>query len=91
MLRVVDPRSFPDSEGAGAERLSSLQGMRIGLLWNNRPKGDVCLKTVGKELERQFDTQVVFRNKLRVGIGAPEDMIDELTKTVDAVIVGVGD
>jgi hypothetical protein len=90
-LRVLDPRCFPDSQGEGARRLSSLQGKRIGLLWNNRPKGDVCLKTVGRELENRFGVQVVFRNKLRVGIGAPQEMIDELVNTVDAVVIGVGD
>ena len=91
MIRVLDPRCFPDHDGYAAPRLSSLQGVRLGMLWNNRPRGDVVLASVGEELKRQYGVHLTFLSKLRVGTGAPDEVISDLVARTDAVIVGVGD
>lgn len=91
MIKIIDPRCFPDHDGYSAPRLRDVKGRRIGLLWNNRPKGDVVLNLLGKELSSRHDVKVAFRSKLRVGTGAPDELIAELVSSTDAVIVGVGD
>jgi hypothetical protein len=37
-----------------AARVESLNGKRIGLLWNHKARGDVALDAIGKELQRRF-------------------------------------
>ena len=43
MIRVLDPRAFPVEVDVGAPSVASLDGLTVGLLWNNRPRGDVIL------------------------------------------------
>lgn len=90
-IRVLDPRALPDLSAGGAERLASLQGARLGYLWNNRPRGDRVLHELARLLEEQYGTTTLFTNKLRVGSGATVDEIRRLEKEVQAVIIGVGD
>lgn len=90
-LRVLDPRAFPDARAAAAPRLGTVHGATVGLLWNNRPRGDLILQGVAARLERDHGARTLFTNKLRVGMGATEDEIRRLEKEVEAVIVGVGD
>jgi hypothetical protein len=88
---VVDPRSRPIVQPTSAPRLDRLDGMTIGYLWNNRPRGDRVLFGLARLLEQTHGTRSVCTNKLRVGTGATEDEIRRLEKEVQAVIVGVGD
>ena len=90
-LRVLDPRAFPEEPAADATRLRSLQGVTVALLWNNRPKGDVILRALGEELRLKYGAEVLFRQKLRVGTGAPEEVIAGVAKEASAAVVGVGD
>jgi len=90
-LRVLDPRAFPEEPVADAARLRSLEGATVALLWNNRPKGDVILRALGDELQSRFGATVIFRQKLRVGTGAPEEVIAGVAKEASAAVVGVGD
>lgn len=90
-LRVLDPRAFPDAARTTAPRLGSIRGAKVGLLWNNRPRGDRVLRGLAERLERDYDVTTLFTNKLRVGSGASEEEIRRLEKEVHAVIVGIGD
>lgn len=90
-VRVLDPRALPDQSEHLAERLDGIQGATVGLLWNNRPRGDRILKGLASELESRYGASTVFTSKLRVGSGAPQEEIRRLEKEVQAVIVGVGD
>jgi hypothetical protein len=91
VIRVLDPRALPDLGAGGASRLVSLQGARLGYLWNNRPRGDRVLRGLAQRLEEEQHTTTLFTNKLRVGMGATADEIRRLEKEVQAVIIGVGD
>jgi len=90
-LRILDPRAFPEEPAADAARLDSLEGVTVALLWNNRPKGDVILRAVGEELRVRYGARVLFRQKLRVGTGAPEEVIAGVAREASAAVVGVGD
>jgi len=75
-----------------AKRPASLKGLRIGLLWNNRPGGDKVLRELVRILDElhQF-ASVYFTKKPYIGNEAPEAVIQDLRSRVDAAIVGVGD
>ncbi len=75
-----------------AKRLTTLNGKRIGILWNNRPCGDALLRTVAETLDRKYRLEdVYFTKKTFIGNAAPDEIIEDLAGRVDAAIVGVGD
>ncbi len=90
-IRALDPRSFPVVQPMAVPRLQSLDGAKIGFLWNNRPRGDLVLRGLAQRLEQAFNTETLFTNKLRVGTGASDEELRRLDGWVDAVVVGVGD
>jgi hypothetical protein len=90
-LVVLDPRSRPDTAEALATRLTSLADLTVGVLWNNRPRGDILLRGVGERLAETHRIRPVYTSKLRVGSGAPIEEIKRLSNEVQAVIIGVGD
>lgn len=90
-IRVLDPTSKPDHAEVTAPRLPALKGTRIGVLWNNRPRGDRVLQDVASRIESEFGAKTTFARKLRVGSGADDSEVKLFEKEVEAVIVGVGD
>jgi hypothetical protein len=54
-LHVLNPVSRKVQESlANAQRLTSLDGRRIGLYWNHKPGGDIALKRTRELLESKF-------------------------------------
>ena len=75
-----------------AKRLGSLRGKRLGLLWNNRPRGDALLRHVAEVLNEKYGfEEVYFTKKTFIGNAAPDEIIADLASRVDAAIIGVGD
>ncbi|MBI2958050.1 MAG: hypothetical protein HYY32_04320 [Chloroflexi bacterium] len=75
-----------------APRLTSLKGITLGTLWDNKPHADDFLRLVSEKLaERHGVERVIARKKTYIGSLAPVPILDELASTCDAVIVGVGD
>jgi hypothetical protein len=89
----LDPRQGPKSGLVDpAKRLTSLGGKRIGILWNNRPRGDALLRHVAEVLNKKYGfAEVYFTKKTFIGNAAPDEIIEDLASRVDAAIVGVGD
>ncbi|MDH3598606.1 MAG: hypothetical protein OEU26_03080 [Candidatus Tectomicrobia bacterium] len=89
---VLDPRGIPLSDTNDlAHRPSSLQEIRLGMLSNGKPNGDLLLKTIRQELEQRIHfTEVNYQNKRTSSIPAPEPIMEELVQC-DAVITAVGD
>ena len=90
-LRAYDPTARADLGDASASPLPDLSGVTVGFLWNNRPRGDVVLRGIAAELEIRFGAKTLFTNKLRVGAGAPEDLVSTIAAEASAAVVGVGD
>ncbi|MCC6856290.1 MAG: hypothetical protein IT189_09545 [Microbacteriaceae bacterium] len=90
---VLDPRLRPGAHKVEpAPRLESLAGKRLGILWNNRLGGDALLRHVGDILQEKCGiADVYFTKKTFVGNAAPNEVLDDLVRQVDAVVVGVGD
>lgn len=93
MMIVLDPRLKPGGRVVTpATRLETLTNKRLGILWNNRLGGDKLLKHVGQLLQEKYGVaEVYFTKKTFIGNAAPPEVIDDLLKRVDAVVVGVGD
>jgi hypothetical protein len=89
----LDPRQGPTGGLVEpAQRPADLKGLRIGVLWNNRPGGDKVLRQIVRILnERHEFADVYFTKKPYIGNEAPEAIIQDLRSRVDAAIVGVGD
>jgi hypothetical protein len=90
---VLDPTVQPAPVAARmAQRLSSLQGKRIGLLDNGKPHAKELLEHVAQLLEERLRPGQVLRfRKPNASKPAPGELIADITKQVDAVINGVGD
>ncbi|MFC1919186.1 hypothetical protein ACFLWX_00135 [Chloroflexota bacterium] len=76
-----------------APRLDTLEGKRLGVIWNGRTHGDKVLQAILENLGQRFSFRVIdFLKKPFVGNVAPKDYFDRLVDDrVDGAIVGVGD
>ena len=86
LLEVVDPtpRRFGGKAEQLADRLPSLEGRTIGLLWNSKANGDVALRRAGEMIaERVPGVDVRFFNG-----NTPSDpaVVDQAARECDAVI-----
>lgn len=67
-----------------AERVSSLEGKRVGLLWNHKARGDVALEAIGRELQHRFrDVRLV---QVRGTNPTNDDVLKTAASECDVVI-----
>jgi hypothetical protein len=89
---LLDPTAEADvREMAIAPRLSDLQGKRLGILWNEKPNGDVLLSRLQGLLEKHCDLgSVLWRQK-----GSAEKIsthtLEELANGSDFVLNALAD
>lgn len=90
-IEVLDPRGVPVStENELAERPPSLNEVRLGILSNSKPNGDLLLRTLQHELQQRFHfTEVLYRSK-ETSTPAPVDVMDDLAQC-DVILNAVGD
>lgn len=77
-----------------AVRLNDLNGKKIALWWNGKPKGDVALKAIGDVIKNRFQrTKCLFFSCIYQGRGSsiPEEYEALLKAKPDAVIASTGD
>ncbi|NWG75909.1 MAG: hypothetical protein HXY24_15125 [Rubrivivax sp.] len=80
-----------------ASRVRTLEGRKIGLLWNGKPNGDIFLDRIAEILEKKYkDIEIIkfwkvdpehtaFSNKYS------EETLDRIAKSADIVIASQGD
>jgi len=94
MLKILDPTAAPvTGKLMLAPRFSTLDGLRIGILWNGRTYGAKVMTKVLEILSEKytFSTTDILK-KPYLGNIAPEEYFEKLAADkVDAVLVGVGD
>ena len=89
---LLDPTAEADvQEMAIAPRLSKLQGKRLGVLWNEKPNGDVLLSRLQRLFEKDYDLgNVLWRQK-----GSAEKIskhtLEELAQGSDFVLNALAD
>jgi len=90
-MEILDPRGVPvRDENELAERPPSINEVRLGILSNSKPNGDLLLKTVLQALEDRFHfTEVIYRNK-NTSSPAPPAVLEDLAQC-DVVVNAIGD
>jgi len=91
VMEVLDPRGVPlSSDNELAERPPSLNEVRLGILSNSKPNGDLLLRTIQHDLEQRFHfTEIIYRNK-GVSTPAPAEVLEDLAQC-DVVLNALGD
>ncbi len=92
-LEVLNPEGTIVEKGTKlAPRLKTLDGKRIGLVWNGKPNGDVLLKEVGKLIKERFPTAEVVPHRVSYsGRKLPPGEVEAVAKDVDAGVFASGD
>ena len=67
-----------------APRPKSLDGLKIGLVWNRKRGGDAGLTRVGEELSKQYKNVSV--TLYAGGIPAPAAVLDQAAEESDVVV-----
>ncbi len=75
-----------------AERPSDLNGKALGLLWNQKPNGNLLLKELEERLNGRYRLRGTrMREKALASSEAPSEVIEELSVNSDLVILAIGD
>ncbi len=92
-LVTLDPRGGSTHKNTDiAPRPSSLDGLVIGLLSNNKPNSELLLRDVADMLKQQYAVKdVVEANKGSHRIPAPTEMISDLAERCDVVITATAE
>lgn len=92
-VRLLDPTAKPQEDVKSlAPRLAGLRGQRIGILDNTKSNADVLMLRLAELLCEQYEaSEIVHRRKAHAAVGATVDMLDDIARRCDAVLVGSGD
>jgi hypothetical protein len=93
---IIDPTAGLRSAGgivpADAPRPADLAGLRVGLLGNTKRNADRILDAIGVRLAATTElAELVPRTKTQFAMPLPEDLVEELIRECDVVVIGVGD
>jgi hypothetical protein len=93
---IIDPTARRTQSVAvvptDAPRPESLDGLRIGLLGNTKRNADVILDAVGATLAERYDVAgLVPLTKTQFAMPLPDELIEDLVRECDVVVIGVGD
>ena len=67
-----------------ATRPKTLDGLKVGLVWNRKRGGDAVLKRVGEELSKRY--RLASMKVYEGGIPAPAALLDEVARESDVVV-----
>ncbi len=90
---ALDPRGEVLEEDIDmASRLDTLDGKRIGLLFDGRLNGDKLLWNLTDLIKGQFEVgEITFRQRPNVSDVSPPELLDELAEKSDATLIAIGD
>ncbi|MCH8206104.1 MAG: hypothetical protein IH956_03770 [Chloroflexi bacterium] len=92
-LLLVDPTTRPIPVAFdGAPRISDLSNKRVGLIDDSKPNAKELLEEVASLLRKRFGVaDVSYHRKPSASKPATPEVIQQLARDCDYVIVGVGD
>ena len=90
---VYDPQGIVEAEAKPlAPRISSLKGLRLGVLNNSKWNcGTLLRKTVSLMEPEGIFSEVHFYKKDSFSKYAASDLVDQIVKENDAVVTAIGD
>ena len=90
---VYDPQGIVEAEAKPlAPRISSLKGLRLGVLNNSKWNcGTLLRKTVSLMEHEGIFSEIHFYKKESFSKSAPPDLIDQIVEENDAVLTAIGD
>ncbi|WP_205857722.1 UGSC family (seleno)protein [Phytoactinopolyspora endophytica] len=93
---IIDPTAGAQTRVSVEQRdspvVSSLDGLRVGLLENTKRNAARILDAVGAALaETHGAAELVRRTKKQFAMPLPSDVLTDLKSTCDVVVIGVGD
>ena len=92
-MELLDPTTESTTRAiAYVDRPATLEGKRIGLIDNTKFNSDRLLEKIGEILKSEYGVAEtrMFR-KHNASVPAHEEIIQEIRKSCDAMVAGVGD
>ena len=92
-LEVLDPTGVTIAKKKSlAPRLETLEGKKIGLVWNRKPNGDVLLDEIGKVLKERYPSVEAIPCPLSYCCRLlPPGELEGIAKGIDAAVSTGGD
>jgi hypothetical protein len=93
MMEILDPTSEVTPQAiAYAPRPDSLAGKRVGLIENTKFNSDRLLQKVGDLLKAEYGAaETRMWRKKNSSVPAHEEIIEELRRSCDVMVAGIGD
>ena len=92
-IKYLYPVQDADIEQASmAERLTTLNGMTLGLLPNAKENSSRLHQMIGEEISKRFSLAgIEVMRKGHAGTNCDPEIMEDMVREADAVITGLGD
>ncbi len=93
MIELLDPTVEVKAQPIGyVDRPRSLEGKRVGLIENTKFNSDRLLQKIGDLLKTEYGAvETRLFHKHNASVPAHEEIIQEIRKTCDVMVAGIGD
>ena len=93
MIELLDPTTEAATQTiAYVPRPASLEGKRVALIENTKFNSDRLLQKIGEILTTEYGAaEARMWRKRNASVPAHEEIIEEVKKTCDVVVAGIGD
>ena len=93
MIELLDPTVEANTQSiAYVDRPRSLDGKRVGLIENTKFNSDRLLQMIGEILKAEYGAaETRMFHKHNASVPAHEEIIQEIRKTCDVMVAGIGD
>ena len=92
-MEILDPTTEAATQSiAYAPRPASLEGKRVGLIENTKFNSDRLLAKIGDILKAEYGaSETRMWRKRNSSVPAHQEIIEELKRTCDVMVAGIGD
>ena len=92
-IMVLDPTVKPKHKSISiARRLMDLNGKAVGILWNEKPNGDILLNRIKEKLSQKYNpSEIIWRAKDTASRPANSATLNDLASRADMVINAIAD
>jgi hypothetical protein len=91
-ITVLDPTAKARVvEGSAAPRVRDMEGKRLGFLCNDKPNAEALMSRIGELLSQKVSLAGIHWQHAHSGPTVDARLIEEMARTSDMVINGVGD